>query len=207
MIGEKMKASGQLKITAYHEAGHAIASYCLGIKFRYISIESDDNKRSLGKVGFRAFNKISDLSCLSLHMRDKFERHIMISLAGLIVEKMFFKRKKSSGWEKDFHDVAFFIREFCESQKAAKYFYLYMHEQTKNCMKMPFRRSLVKKLAHELLKRKRMNWNEFIQFVSPPKKTVGEEVRGDELEIWEQIALQQDQIEEQKNGKSPNICT
>lgn len=90
-----------LALTAYHEAGHAVAGSLLGLGFRRVSIQPADD--SLGHVLFNQFNsRFQPDAELTPAGRDRLERHIMCSLAGPIAEKKMRGRANSAGASADY---------------------------------------------------------------------------------------------------------
>jgi hypothetical protein len=83
------------RATAYHEAGHAVALWAQGLRFRRASILPDAKEGTLGHVahGFpKWFNP--ELDCSARH-RILTENHTVVALAGEIAEKRFLGRNGS----------------------------------------------------------------------------------------------------------------
>ena len=82
----------ELEYTAYHEAGHAVASLMLGYNFRNVSITP--NKDSLGRV---LIDEIGSLGVDGLGCTKKDKKLITIALAGTLAESEYhlITRKKA----------------------------------------------------------------------------------------------------------------
>src|ERR1039457_1771641 len=98
-----------LEKTAYHEAGHAVASVFLFLPFRSVTIKP--NKDSLGVVQYRKF---SEHFWTAVEIKrtpaivDKMERHIKSSLAGPIAEQRATGRKNKIGGYNDHQSAMVF---------------------------------------------------------------------------------------------------
>jgi ATP-dependent Zn protease len=102
--------SSQLRATAYHEAGHAVAAWLLGIRLRRISIRRDDAEGTLGRVvleGLRA-TEVQRYD-MAPRTRDLVERRAIVSLAGEEAERLVAKRVSRHGGARDREHVADFV--------------------------------------------------------------------------------------------------
>jgi len=92
----KRSARKELRVTAYHEAGHAVAAFMLRRGISYVTIEAD--KDSLGSCkhprGIREFSTLDVAAIVDLRLRAKVEREIMILFAGDIAERQFRHRRR-----------------------------------------------------------------------------------------------------------------
>ena len=86
--------SKNLQTLAYHEAGHAVAAIKYGIRFRKVTIISDEKNSTLGHVLLSKFRLKSDYNN-SDKTRIKAEKFIKSCLAGPIAEMKNSGRKKS----------------------------------------------------------------------------------------------------------------
>src|SRR5688572_6474495 len=84
----RAREAKRLRETAYHEAGHAVASFFLDVKIRKVSIVPDRERGTLGSVHNGRFgsNLHPDVE-LGLKGRDTLEKHIRICYAGALAEK------------------------------------------------------------------------------------------------------------------------
>ena len=92
----RKRSKQQLEATAYHEAGHAVLAYHYGYKIKSVTIKRGED--SLGKMvadgllkGLRPDIEITPYG------RDKMEKHIRVSMAGIIAQKLYNKRSVRAG--------------------------------------------------------------------------------------------------------------
>ena len=89
------------RATAFHEAGHAVMAYLLGVAFTEISVTEDDD--SLGRVGHRppGGDWLQPDIEVNARTRNWLEGRIMISLAGAETEAAWWKRQPDApdDWE------------------------------------------------------------------------------------------------------------
>ena len=79
------------RLTAYHEAGHAVAYYHLGLNIKFITIVPDHEQRVYGRVqptGSRTFSPLERFGGAPsvLDARLDLEREVIINLAGYAAE-------------------------------------------------------------------------------------------------------------------------
>lgn len=87
-------ANKRLLATAYHEAGHAIASFWLRVPIKRISIEPDPGKGSIGHVAHFGWNLGTSFAEIESgeippRVRDKIENQVIVFLAGGFAAKRF----------------------------------------------------------------------------------------------------------------------
>src|SRR4051812_27249536 len=93
----------RLRRVAYHEAGHALASFILGVRFRIVTIEPHEDI-SLGHVYFGAMRLKGDqleTRVMSPAVRDRLERRIIGCLAGREAERLVTNRYNHDGARHD----------------------------------------------------------------------------------------------------------
>jgi ATP-dependent Zn protease len=93
MTAKPRRAVSAVTATAYHEAGHAVACYFIGVKVRSATIVADKDQGFLGYVrhenmfrGLRPDIELSDRARLQI------ERRIIMSLAGFSAQRRFNKK-------------------------------------------------------------------------------------------------------------------
>jgi hypothetical protein len=93
-----------LRAIAYHEAGHAVAARLLLCRYKYVTIKAGEG--SLGHVLMHRI-RITDEQAydLSPTVRDRFERDILVSLAGPEAERLVSKRYNHAGAFNDYRAV------------------------------------------------------------------------------------------------------
>jgi len=77
----------RLRVTAYHEAGHAVVSSVLHMPFKKLSITEDES--SFGRVD--GYTEHTDFDPTSTRGRLWVERHIMIAWAGPLAAERWFE--------------------------------------------------------------------------------------------------------------------
>jgi hypothetical protein len=93
MATKKSIRSGPLRVTAIHEAGHAVASFYLHVKIKAVTIIPA--KDSLGKlthppIRFARDGEFDD----SVRGIDRAERHVMVYWAGPLAQRRFAPRSR-----------------------------------------------------------------------------------------------------------------
>ena len=156
---EKIQTEAEI---AYHEAGHAVASYYTGVRFKKVSIVPKGC--SLGRLVHR---KISEKMIQELHRRDNTKtqiwhiNHMIISLAGAATTQLFFGR--SRGHLEDYtivNDLAFWE---CGTVRTANAYSKFLRLLTKDLIK--YMRKLLDIVAKELLEKKTLTYKEFIKLI------------------------------------------
>lgn len=101
----KRPPNGDRTLTAYHEAGHAVAAAWLGIGFRYVTIKPDPKNNSLGHVRNHAmrFNPEVDLDQAANWRR--YEHHFMVCYAGQVAEEIKWGSFDFAGSRKDHEEI------------------------------------------------------------------------------------------------------
>lgn len=91
-----------LEATAYHEAGHAVVAWRIGMKFRRVTIEPDGG--SLGHMLHAKHPKWFNPEVeFSDRIRLRCESHIIVSYAGQLAQARFRGRRPRWGMESDNH--------------------------------------------------------------------------------------------------------
>ncbi len=101
----------ELRSTAIHEAGHAVASIVLRRKFRYVTIVPDPKRGSAGHVHIAPPSSDASMPVL-------FD-FLVRTLAGHYAEREFGLRPRRDGWEADRHMAIDYAFEFCGSGEEA----------------------------------------------------------------------------------------
>jgi hypothetical protein len=154
------------KATAYHEAGHAVMAFHLGVAStrKEISIVRDDN--SAGRFHHRKLLRgRSPEQDDSSAGRIRMEKEILISLAGPVAQHFFNPRSVRHYHGKSDHQTAVEIAVHLNGGGEEATAYLkWLGLRTKRIVKM--RWPLVKALAKEALARKTMTGKEVNEFLS-----------------------------------------
>lgn len=114
--GRRAVHGKQLQSTAYHEAGHAIAAWARGLRFRYVTIVPHDGR--LGHIR-HAYPKWfrPDMEFDARH-RNLGERHIIMSFAGQIAEAKFLGKRPRYGQRGDNEQAADLALALCHGSPA-----------------------------------------------------------------------------------------
>jgi len=126
-----MKKQPDLWEIAYHEAGHAVIHWVLGIPQRHATIKPDPNGRSLGHVEIRRPRWFREPRTPKEEERRRLyaENEILALLAGRIAQSRYAGKRISWGFENDYqqvrnlvsvisyhNDVSFAFLKYCEKQ-------------------------------------------------------------------------------------------
>jgi ATP-dependent Zn protease len=145
--------TASLRATAYHEAGHAVMAWILGVKIRSATIAPEREAGIAGSVSHEKvligkFPEAID----SDRQRIRAEKLIMVSLAGPIAQVLYNPRsfrRYHAGFD---WDRALDLSTMCtESISTTERHIEYLEARTKDHLRNPEKWKLVKKLADELL--------------------------------------------------------
>jgi ATP-dependent Zn protease len=159
-----MGATPKMKATAYHEAGHAVASWRLGEKFKYVTVAPDAD--SIGHVRRERWPKWfhPDFDS-SDRIRLRVERHIVISFAGQLVEAKFLGKHPRYGMHADNEiavDMAFHVGG---SVKTVEAFLHYCWSVSEDLVACNWR--FVEVIAEALLDKETLQYVDVIEVIMP----------------------------------------
>ncbi len=144
----------RIEVTAYHEAGHAIADLAIGRAFRYVTIEPDED--TLGHcmgVAYRGGQRLEmDAYEGNTRARAWIEKRVKVYLAGNVAERRVTGRAVVAGSRNDFTNACEMLSHLCgdyESELPA-YFNL-MYVRTVGLVTNPLNWLTVERIAAELL--------------------------------------------------------
>ena len=145
----------KLEDTAYHEAGHAVARYLLGLRINHVTIIPEEGMLGHcdGGKGRRTFHP--DIN-LNLRQRDYLEREVISTLAGGTAERRFGGQPNLKGSESDLHaavDLASYVHGGGELLDA---YVNYLWACAAAMWQVEWQWLAVKVLAAELLARRRI---------------------------------------------------
>ncbi len=146
----KRQLVNQKRATAYHESGHAVMCWLNGVRLKSVTIDPDEDY-----VGFCRHEKIIrgrfPETDNSDRMRLKLERHVMISAAGPIAQKLYNPRSfRNYHASADYETVMTWALNANGSQKQAEAWLRWLEIRTKETLQV--RWAIVKGLAEELLR-------------------------------------------------------
>jgi hypothetical protein len=151
-----MPRSSPSGATAHHEAGHAVAAWHYGMRFKYVTIEADHANQSLGHLmhqmpkWFRPDGDASDRVVL------RAQRHIIVCFAGQLAEQKFRGRKPRYGMHSDNQkavDLAFYL---CGSEDTVDAYLHYCWLASRDVVNVRWRE--IKAVAQGLLRRQTLRY-------------------------------------------------
>ncbi len=183
------KEHEELKETAYHEAGHAVANFAIGRRFRKVSIIPVPEHNSLGRVtgsGWKSRLNPELDDTEKLRLRRMVEAEIVVSLAGVVAEAQLTGLYNHIGASKDYQDAVFYATYVTDSTKETEAYIAWLLEKTKNIL---WRRwDAVELLATELIKQREIGYTTTRKIIRkgldgplPPldlKKALPKKIRG-----------------------------
>jgi ATP-dependent Zn protease len=124
----------ELKETAYHEAGHAVANFAMGKRFKKVSIIPIPEQDSLGGVSGCGWEsklnpELNDTE--QLRIRRMVEREIITSFAGVVAEAKLTGRYNHIGASQDYHDAVFYASYVTGSTEETEAYLTWLLEKTK----------------------------------------------------------------------------
>jgi Peptidase family M41 len=154
-----MARNSRLRSTAYHEAGHAMAAFVQGIRFRYVTIIPDsDNWGHFQKFSSRLSEEgWYDTSPL---VRDRLERHIVVGLAGREAQRLITRRYDHRGASSDYRNALNLVVHLVGSSEEANAYFRWLQVRAHKLVSAPFRRPLLDALAVALLERQTIDGKE-----------------------------------------------
>jgi hypothetical protein len=156
----------ELRATAYHEAGHAIAFCFHGVRFKVASIIPNESEGILGHAAVRLPRWFSaDIEC-SRSARHRFlaERHIVMLLAGAVAESRHLRRPIRTGMESDYHAAVDFTDPFFSSPRTVNAFLHFAQCQAEDLIGTHW--ASVANVARALLRQKELTYDEVFAVIS-----------------------------------------
>lgn len=138
--------------TAYHEAGHAVMAWKLGIALKKVTIVPDEDSAGScyhAKIVRGRYPECDD----SPHTRIRMEKLAMVSLAGPVAQRLYSPRSirhsHSSSDRKKARDVAFCVNDSAETATA---FLKWLDLRVQQILRSPVWTLVLQALAEELLR-------------------------------------------------------
>jgi hypothetical protein len=145
----------RLEKKAYHEAGHGVAGFAMGKRFKKISIIEDED--SDGRVsGSGWHSKLNPELDKGKRTRHFVEREIIFLLAGAVAEAKITGEYNHIGASDDYHKVVKYASWVTDSIEETEAYIAWLFEKTKNVI-WP-RWDAVELLADELIKRQEIGY-------------------------------------------------
>ena len=133
---------------SYHEAGHAVAAFVMRMRFTHLSIIPDEDS-----IGHTMTSKLRDFQPdvgRSRAGRDRYERYAMVSLAGLVAERLRIGRVRYRTNHPDVVQAFYLCSNTCGSDEETQACINWLWERTKNLMKSGRQLAAVEALAKQL---------------------------------------------------------
>jgi ATP-dependent Zn protease len=126
--------SFELKCTAYHEAGHAVAACELDLPLRRISIVPNDDDGSLGHCARPGLPRKFENADKSNKTRLRIEKEILLKLSGAIAEARFRGQDNLQGAVDDNCELELYAETVCSSSKEIRKFLAWLKERARNLL-------------------------------------------------------------------------
>jgi ATP-dependent Zn protease len=153
MSRESLRASA-LECTAYHEAGHAVAAWWLGIPHRRVDIIPDEGDGRLGACWhYRPPPWVQPDVDLSPRAQDWLERRIKVLQAGAIAEKRFRGQANRAGARDDLARAIDYARYVAGDGRALTAYLKYLSFATEDLLCRSYIWEAVAFVARALLDR------------------------------------------------------
>ena len=170
------RVSNRLVVTAYHEAGHAVARLWLHLPFKEASVIPKSTEGTLGHVLARPhppwFNPERDRK--SPRARARMEDEIISRLAGQVAEAKFTSRKPRHGMESD-NQRALDIAMYVGSEETVRAYWRYCFARTQDLVSARWRE--IKFVAEALAKGRRLTREQVMEVINKlygfPPLTIG----------------------------------
>lgn len=170
--------STKLKLTAYHEAGHAIMAYCLHRRILHVSIIPEgDTLGHLQRGHGQNLERVESVT--SLRIRASVEKKAMVSWGGNVAEYLLSKKKHRTVSEQDEMDIFYGLLDLSSSVEEAGAYSDWLWYRTKAMLQLSWHWAATQALAKELYhhryiggKRVRQIIKESIRTFVPEEPTV-----------------------------------
>jgi ATP-dependent Zn protease len=158
MTTAKRNRGKHLEATAYHEAGHAVATIELGRAVRRLTILPDAEQSSRGHCqGTTEGEWFHPAYNSDGRTRARVEQRLMITLAGAIAERHFTGHRNNVGASADDAKAVGLARSFCGSTREADAYLGWLAVRTELLITHPLHWPTVKALATALLTEKMLS--------------------------------------------------
>jgi hypothetical protein len=148
---------------SYHEAGHAVAAFVMRMRFTHLSIIPDEDS-----IGHTMTSKLRDFQpdvARTRAGRDRYERYAMVSLAGLVAERMRVGRVRYRTNHPDVVQAFELCGNTCSSDEETGACINWLWERTGNLMKSERQWAAVEALAKQLRVRRYIGEREARQII------------------------------------------
>jgi len=151
-----MRVTKELRATAYHEAGHAVAAWHEHLPIRAVSVIADDD--TLGRVHHppspASFRPDIDAGPRA---RTRIEAHAIAFLAGTHAERLVVQRVSDASWSEDRRRAGALLSYLCGSAEEEGAYWNLMNIRARGLMKQDQLRPALDALAAALLEHRRLS--------------------------------------------------
>ena len=129
-----------LRRTAYHEAGHAVASYAVGRKFVRASIvESDEAAGSVLHTGLSesTWDRLESGNTSDLRIRSLREKEIICAYAGIAAEEIVYESSEYERAESDRTTISNHVFKVASGEEEAGAYAEWLRIRTLNMLRKP----------------------------------------------------------------------
>jgi hypothetical protein len=144
----------KLERAAYHEAGHAVASYLVHRRLACVSIIPNPVDNTLGRCEYRNLATFKPGGPLTGRFRAQIEKLIIVLLAGAIAERLKTGRIYRKGSDDDMKQAYDAAMCLFDEEKEARAFVDWLWEHTRNILDYEPHWAAVEALARELTERR-----------------------------------------------------
>ncbi len=162
----KAKPDKKMKLTAYHEAGHAVASFLLHVDtINAISVIPDEVSEGRTHHSAPGRNYHPDYDD-SPRTRSKTEKRIMSYLAGDVAESLLLKWKKLNTNLTDYQKAVDLASYQCDGEPDETGAYVtFLYYKTRNLLRRAENWTAISDLASILIERRRIGRREFYPLI------------------------------------------
>ncbi len=167
-----------LKLTAYHEAGHAVMSYWLHKRIRYVTIIPESDKNTLGHFKQGKGKNIDPECDNSTKTRYELERLAMIYLAGQAAECILTGRNIRAGSGQDNSYAIDYLSYLTGSTEELEAYWNWLAIRTSAILRLPALWQVIQALAIELLRKKYIGGRRAYQIIQEAIKVLPAGING-----------------------------
>ena len=164
MAKPKKQTKKQLRETAYHEAGHAVAAYCCQIRFKEVTIIPDED--SLGKLvsSKRPKSFQPDIN-QDTKTRLRIERETIVYFAGGIAERKLTGGKRLKGAHVDLSHAIDLLDRLTGGTRETEAYGNWLFIRAEYLVMHPWNWTAIEALAAELMEHKRIGYRRARQII------------------------------------------
>jgi hypothetical protein len=144
----------RLVAAAFHEAGHAVAAYHVGVRFRRIAIGT--TIAELGWLELWLTPRANAHGSVDVRTEQKIERSVIVLLAGSQAERMALGRAKYLGSGLDFFEAVRYAGYLCRTRPEMSAYLRWMQLRVRSLVESPGWRRPIEALAACLVQRREL---------------------------------------------------